>query len=112
MIAVTTHAIQRFRERVANWADEAIIDYLNGPRFLIAAAFGCPSIIMGTGQRVIMAYDKGQPVVITIKPTGATRGSMDPHRDFPSNRKAKGRQARETMLCRPLAGRIADNRGY
>lgn len=81
MIHVTSHAIQRYQERVANLPRDLVIAALNHPRIQRAAMFGCPSVILGTGQRVILSGHN----VVTIKPKGSWRGSLDPHRRHPSN---------------------------
>lgn len=78
MIYVTTHAIERWLERVdprATW-DEARAA-LNGPAIHLAADFGAPFLKLGTGQRVVIDHHR----VITVLPKDISIGRLDPLRD-------------------------------
>lgn len=62
---VTTHAIQRYQERVALVSDEKAREALSSPTIKAAAKFGARTVILGTGQRVLLRDN----AVITILPT-------------------------------------------
>lgn len=118
MIYVTAHAITRYRQRVAMVPDAAVVAILTSDRIRRAVAFRCPSVILGTGQRVIIAYGPTSATIITIKPKGATKGSMDPSRDHPSNGPRHKRHNGKSMIGCPrnsvarCAGRLSDKMGY
>lgn len=81
MLTITAHAIDRYRERVADLPRDEIIRALSSPVIEQAARMGAVSVILGTGQRVVLAGS----CVVTIKPKGSWRGSMDPRRNHVSN---------------------------
>lgn len=49
---VTQHALDRFKERVADLPDETIRTILTAPVFHVAADFGAEWVRLATGQRV------------------------------------------------------------
>lgn len=64
MLHVTCHAIQRYRERVANVDASAAICALSSPVICKAAAFGARHVILSGGQRVVLQNGR----VITVLP--------------------------------------------
>lgn len=54
MIHVTGHAIQRYRERVANVPDDEVRARLSIPAVEFAVKFGAPFVRLPTGQRVVI----------------------------------------------------------
>ena len=64
MIHVTAHAIQRYRERVADVTEDAARTVLSGPVFQIAVQIGAGIVRLGTGHRAVI--DDG--CVITVLP--------------------------------------------
>lgn len=64
MTHVTRHAIDRYRQRVADLTDDEIAAILDSPTIRDAIAFGCRSVKLGTGHRVVLRGDK----VVTVNP--------------------------------------------
>lgn len=64
MIRITKHAFQRFRERVADLSDAAIIATLDTPVMHKAVEFGARAVILGTGHRAVLK----DGVIVTITP--------------------------------------------
>jgi hypothetical protein len=65
LIHVTTHAIERFRERVADLSDQAIVDALSTPVIQLAAALGAECHVrLPTGQRITVK----DRTVVTVLP--------------------------------------------
>lgn len=64
MIHVTHHAIERYRERVADLPDAAIVAVLSSPAMETAARFGCECVLLGTRHRVVIDGNR----VVTVKP--------------------------------------------
>lgn len=77
MIHITAHAIDRYRERVANIPDEQIRARLNAPIIARAIDFGARTIRLGTGQRLII----DNQTIVTITPKGYKLGCLAPSRD-------------------------------
>jgi hypothetical protein len=63
-IFVSRHAMDRYRERVANLPDAAIFAELSKPIFDKAAAIGAPFVKLPTGHRALIRGD----VVVTVLP--------------------------------------------
>lgn len=71
---VTTHATERYLERVnprATWAEAE--QALSSPFIQAAANWGVPFVKLGTGQRVVIQDHK----IITVLPTGHLPGRLD-----------------------------------
>lgn len=61
---VSQHAIDRFRERVANLPDQAIVNALSTPAIQLAAALGAECYVrLPSGQRIAV---KGNTVVTVL----------------------------------------------
>jgi len=76
-LVVTRHAMDRYRERVADLPDCDIFARLTGSTFEAAAAFGAPFVRLESGQRVVI---RGFTVV-TVLPIDCHPGKLDPRRD-------------------------------
>lgn len=63
-VCVSRHAMDRYRERVADLPDAAIFAELSKPIFDQAAAIGAPFVKLPTGHRALMRGD----VVVTVLP--------------------------------------------
>ena len=62
---VSQHAIERFRERVADLSDQAIVDALSTPVIQLAAALGAECHVrLPTGQRITVK----DRTVVTVRP--------------------------------------------
>ena len=62
---VSQHAIDRFRERVANLPDQAIVDALSTPAIQLAAALGAECYVrLPSGQRIAVK----DRTVVTVLP--------------------------------------------
>lgn len=70
MIHITTHAIQRYTERVEPVTPAQAHAALSSPTITLAAAFGAPYVKLGTGQRVVIHDGK----VLTVLPIGHPEG--------------------------------------
>lgn len=64
---ITHHAILRYQERVSPVSDEEARAALKSPAIKTAATFGARTVILGTGQRVLIR----DHAVITILPADA-----------------------------------------
>lgn len=64
---ITNHAILRYIERVAPVSMEEARAALSTPMITRAAAFGARTVILGTGQRVLLR----EQTVITVLPRDA-----------------------------------------
>lgn len=73
MIHVTRHALDRFKERVANVPDDEVRARLSIPAVEFATKFGVPFVRLPTGQRVVVGVDG---VVITVLPKDHRVGAM------------------------------------
>lgn len=76
MIHVTSHAISRFRERVAPVSYDEAVAALSSPAVEKAAAFGAPFVKLGTGQRIVLVGDH----VVTVLPRDKWAASLDRRR--------------------------------
>lgn len=65
MLHVTTHAIHRYQERVANVDDEQARIAMSVSAVARAAAFGAPYVKLGTGHRFVL---DGWNVVTVLPP--------------------------------------------
>ena len=64
VVRVSSHAIERYRERVANLCDTDIIAALSGRAFIACARIGRGAVILPSGHRAIIEND----CVITVLP--------------------------------------------
>ena len=60
---ITRHAIQRYRERVADLPEDAIRAALSSPTICKAADFGARAVKLSGGQRAVL---DGQTVVTVV----------------------------------------------
>ncbi len=51
---ITSHAIERYQERVANVSDDEARLALASPAVRAAALFGCKYVRLATGQRIVV----------------------------------------------------------
>jgi hypothetical protein len=72
-VFLTRHAIQRYRERVADVPAAAIWAALDIPAVRIAIDFGARFVRLPGGQRVVLKENR----IVTILPRDRCRGSLD-----------------------------------
>jgi len=72
MVHVTTHAIERYQERVRNVPEEEARAALDSPVINAAASFGAPFVRLPGGQRAVVVDGN----VITVLPGGHYPGKM------------------------------------
>lgn len=76
-IVVTRHAMDRYRERVANVPDVQIFKALSGRAFDVAARIGAPFVKLSSGHRALIK----DGAVITVLPkntwSGVLRSDLD-----------------------------------
>ena len=63
-VHITRHAIARYRERVADLAEDCICAALSSPAILLAADFGAIYVRLAGGQRVVVV----DHTVVTVWP--------------------------------------------
>ena len=73
-LIVSRHAMDRYRERVADLPDAAIFSHLSTPAFEAAVFFGCPSVRLPTGHRAIIE----DLTIVTVLPKGKPLTLADP----------------------------------
>lgn len=78
---LTRHAIQRYRERVADVPAAEIWRALDCPAVQVAIAFGARFVRLSGGQRVVLEENR----VVTILPRDRSRGSLDRRHDHKHN---------------------------
>lgn len=71
-IIVTDHAVERYRERVADLPDRAIRAALSSDAFEAAARFGAPFVKLPTGQRALIR----DYAVVTVLPKNTRAGVL------------------------------------
>lgn len=76
-LIVTRHAMDRYRERVADLSDHEIFARLSGRAFELAAEFGAPFVRLPTGHRAVIR----EATVVTILDVDCARGRLDPRKD-------------------------------
>ena len=76
-LIVTRHAMDRYRECVADVSDSEIHRRLSVRVFEIAAEFGAPFVRLGGGQRAVIR----DGAVVTVIPSEYAPGRLDPLRD-------------------------------
>lgn len=72
-VFLTRHAIDRYRERVADVPVAEIWRALDIPAVRIAIDFGARFVRLSGGQRVVLEQNR----VVTILPRDRSRGSLD-----------------------------------
>jgi len=75
---LTRHAIQRYRERVADVPAAEIWRALDCRAVRVAIEFGARFVRLSGGQRVVLVKNR----IITILPRDHLPGRMDPARDI------------------------------
>lgn len=76
MVHVSTHAIERYQERVRNCTEAEAIAAIDTPAVNLAANFGAPYVRIATGQRIVIENH----VVVTVLPSDMKTGKLDPRR--------------------------------
>jgi hypothetical protein len=76
-VFLTRHAIQRYRERVADVSACEIWAALDIPAVRIAIDFGARFVRLSGGQRVVLVENR----VVTVLPSKHWLGSLDRKRD-------------------------------
>lgn len=71
-VFLTRHAIQRYRERVADVPASAIWAALDTPTVRIAIDFGARFVRLSGGQRIVLEKNR----IVTILPRERCRGSL------------------------------------
>ncbi|MFK4871643.1 hypothetical protein [Novosphingobium sp. ZW T3_23] len=79
MIHVSSHAVSRYRERVAPVSYDEAVAALSTPTIERAAAFGARYVRLPTGQRIVLDCDR----VVTVLPKGYWQAAMDRRRTAP-----------------------------
>jgi len=69
-LTITAHALKRYRERIADLPEAAILAHLDTPAVQTAIAIGAPYVRLATRHRVVI---KGSTIV-TILPADCRRG--------------------------------------
>lgn len=72
-----SHAMDRYRERVADLSVREIFLALSGPTFELAVEIGAPFVKLPSGHGAVIR----RATVITILEAGCTCGLLDPRRD-------------------------------
>lgn len=75
MIRVSSKAISRYRERVADVGYDEVIAALTTPVIQKAAAFGAQFVRLGTGQRIVIDNN----VVVTVLAASSYRRQINRH---------------------------------
>lgn len=71
-IHITQHAIDRYRERVADVSEDQARETMSCAFVQNAADFGAPYVRLGTGQRLVIANHS----VVTVLPKEHWEGAM------------------------------------
>lgn len=77
MIHITSHAVERYIERVHACSIDDAIEALSSAIILKAADFGAHYVRLGTGQRIVLDGHR----VITVLPIGHKAHRMSTQRD-------------------------------
>ena len=64
MIHVSTHALDRARQRLGASSDAEAMQMLTTPNILAAVAIGASAVILPSGHKVVIAGGK----IVTVKP--------------------------------------------
>lgn len=76
-VTVSRHAMDRYRERVADPPDCEIFAALSGPTFELAAEIGAPFVKLPTGHHVVIR----DATVVTVLSADRGLGQLDPRND-------------------------------
>jgi hypothetical protein len=76
-LIVTRHAMDCYRERVADLSDHEIFRRLTSPAFELAAEIGAPFVKLPSGHRAVIR----DATVVTILHADTASGGLDPRRD-------------------------------
>jgi hypothetical protein len=82
-VYVSKHAIDRYRERVADLSDREIIRALTCPTIKLAVSLGAPAVKLPAGQHVMISGS----TIITVLPKDVTVATIDrfTNRQLPSD---------------------------
>lgn len=83
-IYITRHAIQRYRERVADVPAAEVWRALDCPAVRLAIEFGARFVRLGGGQRLVLEENR----VLTVLPRDHFVGSLDRRNDAKRNGEA------------------------
>lgn len=72
-VTVSRHAMDRYRERVADLPDAAIFAALSGPTFELAAELGAPMVKLPGGQHAVLRDE----TVVTVLAADASVAALD-----------------------------------
>lgn len=78
---LTRHAIQRYRERVADVPAAEIWRVLDCPAVRTAIVFGARFVRLAGGQRLVLEQDR----IVTVLPSNHFVGSLDRRNDCKHN---------------------------
>lgn len=74
---LTTHAIERYQERVANLPDDQVREILSAPNIIKAIAFGAEKVKLGTGHRLVILSKR----IVTVLPSAKIKRKNTKDRD-------------------------------
>lgn len=72
-VTVSRHAIDRYRERVADLSDREIFAALSGPTFELAVELGAPMVKLPGGHHAVLREE----TVVTVLPSDASVDALD-----------------------------------
>lgn len=72
-VTVSRHAMNRYRERVADLPDCEIFARLSGPTFELAAELGAPMVKLPTGHHAVLR----ETTVVTVLPPDASVDALN-----------------------------------
>lgn len=72
-VVVSRHAIDRYRERVADLTDHEIFAALTTPAFELAVRLGAPMVKLPSGHHAVLRDD----TVVTVLPPDASVAALD-----------------------------------
>lgn len=81
-VTVSRHAMDRYRERVADVSDREIYEALTTPTFELAVELGAPMVKLATGHHAVLRQD----TVVTVLPSDVSVDALDrfsSHRSLP-----------------------------
>lgn len=76
-VTVSRHAMDRYREQVADLSDHEIFAALSGPTFELAVEIGAPFVKLASGHHVVIR----EATVVTILTADRGLGQLDPRND-------------------------------
>lgn len=72
-VIVSRHAMDRYRERVADLSDHEIFTRLSGPAFVLAVEFGASFVKLPSGHHAVLREE----TVITVLPPDCSIEALD-----------------------------------